>query len=334
MENKLTINLVTWNGEKYIPALFESLSKQSYKNFEILALDNASTDNTVAIMKNKAKEFGLSLNVIKNQDNIGFAGAHNLAFKNVNTEYFLIINQDLYLESDVLEKMIKFMNCHLSATALGPRLMKWNFAENKKTNIIDSLGLCVYRNRRVVENGEGKDYDSFKNKKQCEHVFGISGAMILMRTANIKKMPYFFDDSLGSYKEDVDLAYRINSSGGESYILNEAVVYHDRTAFGVEKKNDLSSALNKNLQSFLVKYNSYKNHLLVIYKNEYWQNFCLDFPWIFWYELKKFFYFLFFDRKILSSLKIIWRERKEMKEKRREIINQRKIVWRDFRRWF
>lgn len=331
MENKLTINLVTWNGEKYIPALFGSLAKQTYKNWELVVIDNASADSTVSLIEDWVQKLGVPFKLVKNSENLGFAVGHNLAFKEVKTEYFLIINQDLILEPDALEKMVKFMDAHLNAVAAGPRLMKWGFANNQKTEIIDSLGLKIDRKRRVTEIEMGEVYKN--SKDDFSRVFGLSGAIVMFRTSAIAKLNYFFDEFFGSYKEDVDLAYRINLNGGESFVTYDAVVYHDRTGVGVKNKSDVSVALNKNKQSHLIKYNSYRNHLVVLYKNEFWQNLTLDFIWIFWYELKKFFYFLFFDRQVLSAWLELYHNREFLKKQRQEIAKQRKITWRNFRYW-
>lgn len=331
MENKLTINLVTWNGEKYIPALFESLSKQSYKNWELVVIDNCSTDNTVSLIEDKAKTLGVPFKVIKNSNNLGFAVAHNLALAEVKTDYFVIINQDIFLEFDALEKMVKFMEARLNAVAVGPRVMKWDFVNNEKTEIVDTLGLQINKKRQITDIGEGEIYQPAK--LEFKRVFGLSGVITMFRTNVIKNLDYFFDESLGSYKEDVDLAYELNLAGAESYILYDAVAYHDRTGKGVKTKNDFNSALNKNKQSTLVKYNSYRNHLIVLYKNEFWQNFILDFIWIFWYEFKKFIFFLVFDRKILLGWLDFYKQRKILKNKRQENIKQRKITWREFRYW-
>ena len=73
---------------------------------------------------------------------------------------------------------------------------------------------------------------------------------------------------------------------------------------------------------------------MTIYKNEYWQNWLLDFLWIKWYELKKFGWFLLFDRSVLKGLKEVWKNRKDLRNKRYEIRGRRKISWREIRKWW
>jgi len=73
---------------------------------------------------------------------------------------------------------------------------------------------------------------------------------------------------------------------------------------------------------------------MTIYKNEYWQNWLLDAVFIKWYELKKFIYFLLFDRSVLKGLGEIWQLRKDLKTKRLKIKQLRKISWKEMRQWW
>ncbi|MBI5222754.1 MAG: glycosyltransferase family 2 protein [Candidatus Magasanikbacteria bacterium] len=328
---KLSVHLVTWNGEKYISLLFDSLKKQTFKDWKLVILDNASGDNTVEKIKVELQDFPFEHELIINSENRGFAGGHTQLYKSCTNNYFLIINQDLYLEGDCIEKMVKFMDEHSDAAALAPRVMKWDFIENRFTHIVDSLGLEIFRSRRVVEINEGEEYQD--KHKESDFVFGVSGAIVLFRKEAIDAVG-FLDESFQSYKEDVDLAFRLNSAGWKSVVLYDAVAYHDRSAAGPKERGDWSAVENKQKQSVWVKYHSYKNHLMTLYKNEYWQNFLLDFLWILWYELKKLAYFVVFDRRVLRGLGEIWRLRKELRDKRREIRDKRKVGWREMRKIF
>jgi GT2 family glycosyltransferase len=350
---KLSVNLVTWNGAKYLPYLFDSLRKQTYTNWVLLVIDNNSQDDTVELIKKElspsnrvaeaaqygAGNFSVQWKIIENKDNKAFAGGHNQAFKESGSEYVLLLNQDMYLAPDCLEKVVMFLDQHPEAAVVSPRLMKWDFPANF-TDQIDALGLKVYRSRRVVEQYTRQNWPELKSKFSSAilPVFGVSGALPIFRISVLKSVAYqdgsIFDGFYHSYKEDVDLAYRLAVGGYKSYVLLDAFAYHDRSAAGPKQSDDASALANKKTQSELVKYNSYKNHLLTLYKNEYWQNFILDFPWILWYELKKFVYFLLFDRKILAGLKDVWNARNELFQKRKLVKSLRKLGWQEMRRWW
>ena len=313
---KLSVHLVTWNGAKYIPYLFDSLKKQTFKDWKLIILDNGSTDDTVGNMKKELLDFPVEYELVEGKENLGFAGGHNLLFKTNNLKpniYNLLLNQDMYLMPDCLGKMVKFMDepGHEHVASVSPRLMRWNFEKcrigESLSNKIDSLGLKVFRNRRVIEKYTGKEWDdkksklelSFRTHGEAMEVFGVSGAFPMYRRTALEVVAFtdgtFLDESYHSYKEDVDLAFRLRSAGFTSFVLLDTVAYHDRSAAGPEEMGDSKALENKKKQSDWVKYHSYKNHIMTIYKNEYWQNWLLDAVFIKWYELKKFIYFLLFD---------------------------------------
>lgn len=345
---RLTVQLVTWNGAKYIPYLFRSLREQTYTDWELVVLDNASNDNTVQLIEKELANFPRSHRLIKNTNNAGFAVGHNELFRAGAADYILLLNQDMYLEANCLQKMTDFLDTHLTAAAVAPRLMKWNFSALATSGLaasfsadIDALGIKVFCNRRAVEQFTQQTWVVIKKLMPTSgilEVFGVSGAFPLFRRSAISAVAFpdgqMFDETYHSYKEDLDLAWRLRARGGESFVLLDTVAYHDRAGAGPKEENDLAAALNKQKQTSWVKYHSYKNHLRTLYKNEYWQNFLLDFPWIAWYELKKFCFFLFFDRSVLKGLAEVWQARKDLRIKRLQIKKLRKINWREMRKWW
>ncbi|TAN32674.1 glycosyltransferase family 2 protein [Patescibacteria group bacterium] len=343
---KLSVHLVAWNGAKYIPHLFESLRKQTFKDWFLLVIDNGSEDNAVELIEKELANFAQPHRLIKNKENIGFAAGHNQAFRETESEYFLPLNEDMYLAPDCLEKMVLFMEQNSDAAAVAPRLMRWNFPTAFSTQV-DALGMKILRNHRVVEQYTRREwseaYELVKNKiisrgnERVLEVFGVSGAFPLLRRSAIKEIlleGQIFDESYHSYKEDVDFALRLASAGHKSFVLPDAVAYHDRTGAGPAELSDAAALANKKKQPPHVRYHSYKNHLMSLYKNEYWQNFTLDFPFILWYEIKKFVYYLFAEPKVLTGLAEIWRARRGLRQKRKIIKSLRKIDWREMRRWW
>lgn len=323
-----------------MPFLFESLRRQTISDWELIILDNGSTDNTVSILHQELENFPITYKFLTNEKNLGFAPGHNQIYRQTSSDYFLLLNQDIYLACDCLEKLKKFMDAHEEIGAVSPRLMRWDFAKvmggdlaNSFTNQIDALGLKIFRNRRVVEWLTKQDWRD--DGKQSMGVFGVSGACPVYRRSAIDHVCFptkeMFDESYNSYKEDVDLAYRLNIAGFESAVVLDAVAWHDRTGAGPKEMGDVSAWKNKQKQSGLVRYYSFKNHLKTLIKNEYWQNLILDFPVILWYELKKAVYFLFFDYKVFSGLKEVFQDRKNILTKRKFIKESRKVDWKKIR---
>lgn len=360
---KLSVNIVIYNGIKYISYLMTSLKQQTFKDFEIIFVDNKSTDGTLELMEKELKESGIEYRIIKNDANYGFAVGHNQAYLETTAPYFLLQNVDMYLMPDALEKIVKFLDDYKEAVAVSPRLMRWDFekvlnASKNNTDLVsvskegftsqvDAIGIRLFKNRRAVEwltreewkkDSENVFIRDLYGKQVCE-VFGVSGALPTYRKSATDKVLLpgnnLFDPTYHSYKEDLDLAYRLRNAGHTSYVLLETVAYHDRTGAGPKELGDFAALKNKKLQSEFVRYHSYKNHLRTLYKNEYWQNLMIDLPFIFWYEFKKFCYLLITDPKVVFKgwFEII-KEIKYTREARKAVIASRRLYWRGIRRWF
>ena len=343
---RVAIQLVTHNGSHYLPFLFNSLANQSYRDFTVLICDNASTDDTAAVAERLLRATSLSGRLFRNQTNFGFGGGHNQLFAASQSEYLLIVNQDIFLHPDCLKRLVELLDSQKNAAVVAPRLMKWEFARATNENIkqslsevVDSLGLKILRNRRVVEIGAGEKWPLLPYAKQNYHeVFGVSGALLLLRRSAAGAIKLLgsqvFDESYYMYKEDVDLAYRLRSAGYSAYTVLQALAYHDRTAAGFGSHRDVLAAKNKATQAEYVQFSSYKNHLATLFKNEYWQNAILDFPWIFWYEFKKLVYFVLCKPRVLRSLFQLWQQRAKLAADRKQIKSNRQLNWRQLRRWF
>ncbi|MCF6276642.1 MAG: glycosyltransferase [Candidatus Magasanikbacteria bacterium] len=341
---KLTVQLVVWNGEKYIPYLFESLRAQTFKDWDLLIFDNNSTDNIINKIQKELNNFSVQNKFIKSKENIGFAGGHNLLYAKNDSEYILLLNQDMYLEKDCFSKLVEYLDKNEKTASSSPRLMRWNFGdvekglENSFGENIDTLGLKVFRSRRVVDTFAQQKWGEVKTKfngKNDVEVFGVSGALPIYRRSALKVVEengLIFDTLFGSYKEDVDLAFRLCSVGFNAAVILNVVAYHDRSGTGSKDYSDKSAIKNKKKQSTQLSYQSYKNHIMILLKNEYWQNFLLDFIWILCYELKKFVYYFLFNRKNLKGLKEIWENRNIILNRRKEIKQNRKVDWREMRR--
>ncbi|MBI2551936.1 glycosyltransferase family 2 protein [Candidatus Uhrbacteria bacterium] len=387
---KLSVHLVAWNGAKYIPYLFESLRRQTYRDWELLAIDNNSTDGTADLIEREIKNLPVPARLVRNEKNLGFAGGHNQAVRLVAksighrangneidsnstpyalrptpSEYIQLLNQDMYLAPDYLEKVVAMMDGNPEAGAGQGTLLKWDFSKflisppradphrednfqfpisESLTNIIDTMGLKVLRNRRVVDWRTGEQMTTH-NAPQPPltlrgggvEVFGVSGALPIYRRKAVDDVAFegsMFDDEFGSYKEDVDLAFRLRSAGWKAYVTAEARAWHDRTATGPQEMSDSAAMKNRKGRAAYVNYYSYRNHLTVLLKNEHRANFGKDWPWILGYELKKFVYLIFTDWGTLKGLREVKKLWPRTMAKRCAIMANYKVKPEEMRRWF
>ncbi|MFZ5365115.1 MAG: glycosyltransferase family 2 protein [Patescibacteria group bacterium] len=321
---KVSVNLVTWNGSKYILDCLKYLFNQSFRDFSLLIIDNGSTDDTLSLIKEKYPH----LKIVTHSDNQGFAKAHNQAIHWTKSDYVLTLNQDIVLEPDFLERLVDFMENHPESGSVTGKLRRWQ--ANQKTKYIDSIGFQIYKNHRVVDLGSGEldegQYDD------VSEIFGVSGAAPLYRRSALEEVmenSQFFDEDFFSYKEDVDLAYRLQWQGWKSYKVPQAVAYHDRSVSGpVNQMSKGQIAKNRRLKSKFANYHSYRNHLYMLTKNA---------PRltgrIFFYELIKILYISFAEPGTLKAFGEYWRNRKRFLEKRRVIMAGKKVEFTEVQKW-
>jgi GT2 family glycosyltransferase len=329
---KVSVNLVAWNGKKYLPFCLDSLAKQTFRDFSLFILDNGSTDGTRDYLKNIQYPVS-NTQIVFNDKNIGFAAGHNQAIRATESDYVLILNQDIILEPDFLESIVWFLDNHPEVGAVTGKLLRWDFCNNKKTDMLDSAGLKIWKNHRLAELGAGEK-DGEKWNKPFE-VFGVSGAAAVYRRSALKSVAVlgeYFDPDFFSYKEDIDLAYRLWLFGWKAWFLPEARGYHDRTARS-NRGSDAEAARQRKNKSSFVNYHSYKNHLFLLVKNVP-AGICLRYGYrIKWYEFKKFIYLLFFEPKTLGGLGEFFKKLPKMLKKRKWIAAHRKINVLEIKKW-
>ena len=348
--SKMSVHLVTWNGAKYVPYLFESLRNQTFKDWELLVIDNDSKDATVELIKKELENFVIPFRVVQNQKNIGFAPGHNQAVQLTNAPYFQLLNQDMYLAPDYFEKVVAMMDARSDAGAGQGLLLRWDFGKQDRTNIVDTMGLKVFRSRRVVDWCTGQLtnqlIDQLTNQQTIE-VFGVSGALPIYRRKAVEQVMFpakggsasggegqMFDEDFFMYKEDVDLAFRLRAQGWKAFVVPTAKAWHDRTAAGPRDLSDRSILKNRKTKSAFINYHSYKNHLMILLKNEHCVNLSKDWLWIFWYEFRKLVFLLLTDWKTLKGISEVWHLWPRLIQKRKQIMNNYKVRPEEIRKWF
>lgn len=214
----------------------------------------------------------------------------------------------------------------------------------EKTNIIDSCGLTIFKSHRVIERGGGEiDKGQYS---QTERIFGVSGAAPIFRKSaleNICKHSHkafvtnshcYFDKDFFSYKEDVDLSFRLLHAGYQCWFEPKAIAYHHRFKTGSQEKEKTDDIfLRRQQRPKLVNYLSYRNHLYLLFKNEFLSNLVLYSPWIFAYELKKLIFGLLFERSIFFAFLGFLKNLPLTLKKRYVILSKSKIKPKDIRKW-
>jgi hypothetical protein len=255
-------------------------------------------------------------------ENLGFAKAYNRMIAEAvkaGADLFLVINPDMTLDEHALGNMVAALDDH-EIDSVSPKILRWDFENFKKTDIIDSCGIKLLPGLRFVDIGQDqKDSEEFGKEKE---ILGPSGAAGMYRIRSLEKVSYikkngdkeYFDELMFMYKEDCDLAYRLYSAGYNSLCIPRAVVYHDRTAGGHGQKN-LEVARNRKNKSRQVKKWSFLNQQIIFIKHWKRQD-IKNKLYIIWFELKMLIFILFFEPYLFSQFKKLFYIRKKIKDKR------------------
>ncbi|MFH1777233.1 MAG: glycosyltransferase family 2 protein [Candidatus Omnitrophota bacterium] len=264
----ISIVIVTLNTERFIKKCLESIYCQSYREFEVIVVDNGSRDETVRIIISDFPQVRL----IRNKENIGFCRANNLGIKTAIGEAILTLNSDIVLEKDFLENLIKtYQNAKKDIGMFATRILNWN----GKT--IDSTGLILTRARRFYDRGYGK---AIEYKDNSEIIGPCAAAALYKREMleDIKINDEYFDEKFFFLVEDVDIAWRAKNRSWRVEYVPEAKCFHYRN----------STNFNRNFRQYL----SFRNRYYLILKNESKSGLIKFLPFFCIYDIPRFLYLL------------------------------------------
>lgn len=318
---KVSIGIVTWNSSRYIKKCLELLNAQTYKDIELIIIDNNSEDNTIQIIENTSPQ----AKIIKSKENLGFCGGHNLGIDLSIGQYYMPYNPDIFAEENYVEEMVKAIEHSDDIGSVSGKLLRYDPASNRKTNIIDSTGVFFQKNRRSLDRGsEELDVGQFEI---MEYVFGASGAAPLyrkkaledIRIGNEYFLEYFF-----AYREDVDLAWRLQHRAWKCIYTPKGVAFHVRTNTPLKRKE----------MSDLVNMHSVKNRMIMLLQNETKLGLIYDGFIFLSYELMIFMYIFIKERTSLPAYSFIFKNRKEILANRKKIIQGSKVTSKELHQWF
>ena len=208
MDNKLSVYIVTYNRSDYIGTAIQGVLNQTYKDFKLFVLDNASTDDTAQVV---AKFADPRLHYIRHEKNIGGIGNINYAFDHCESDYFVVFHDDDQMHVDMLEKEIQYMELHPEAALV-----------SGLCNQIDANGRFTRKahgNSGIVESFRGTDmfYEYLRNQKNL--VF----PSIMYRDDFIKRNNIRMNPNVGPCS-DIVLYFEVARYGGVLSEIQEPLI--------------------------------------------------------------------------------------------------------------
>jgi GT2 family glycosyltransferase len=216
---KVTVAIPNWNGARFLKPCLDSLRAQTLKGFEAVIVDNGSTDDSLRILEEDYPE----VRVVRWEANRGVAAAFNEGVRQCRGEMLALLNNDMELDAGWLEALYSALSTDQAAGAAACKIL---FIDRKTINSAGDF----YRRDGIPGNRGVHEIDHGQYDRRG-YVFGASGGAALFRRRLFDEIG-FFDDSLVSYLEDVDWAWRMNLAGYRCIYVPDAVVYHWGSATG------------------------------------------------------------------------------------------------------
>ena len=249
MMELVSIIIPHYNGVDILSECLTSLRLVSYKNIEIIVVDNGSTDQSVQHIKRHFPH----VRVIENKSNFGFSKACNVGIHHSKGPFILIINNDTYVKEDFLEPLIKEMEDPQVCAVQGKILNYYqrNLFDHAGAAgcFVDPYGFTLYRG--YIINSAEIDRGQYDDRRE---IFWASGCCMLLRKQHLQSTGVYFDEDFFLYGEDIDLCWRLRASGKKIVFTPSSIIYHKLSA--TARKTKLKSV-------YLLR----RNHVLILIKN-------------------------------------------------------------------
>lgn len=257
----VAIVILNWNGKHHLEKFLPSVVSTTYSNAKIIVADNASTDDSICFLH---KNFP-AVATIDLKENHGFAKGYNEALKQVQADYYVLLNSDVEVRPDWLEPIIALLQGSETIAACQPKIRAFhqkNYFEYAGAGggWLDAYGYPFARGRifDVCEEDHGQ-YDS------TETVFWATGAAMVIRSRVFHEL-HGFDEYFFAHQEEIDLCWRIQLAGYRVCCCPQSVVFH--VGGGTLPRGNTKKT-----------YLNFRNNQIMLAKNLPWSEKWWKIPW-------------------------------------------------------
>lgn len=304
---KLSIVILNWNGSDMMKKYLPTVIKHSEKDAKVIVADNASSDDSIEMLKRDFPE----VDIIALDKNYGFAEGYNQALKKIDSEYYLLLNSDVEVTENWLQPLLKYMDEHQDVAACQPKLLSiydkdsFEYA-GASGGYIDKLGYPFCRGR-IFDNVE-------KDNGQYDTVTEISwatGACLMIRSKDYWGVGAL-DGRFFAHNEEIDLCWRLRLYGHKIVCIPESKVFHVGGGT-LPKSNPMKTYLN------------FRNNLTMLYKNLPQKDLKSVMRWRWILDYTAAFETLIISRNV-GDFKAIYKARKAFKKWRKDFKCDRELI--------
>lgn len=217
---RISIIIPNWNGLGLLRPCLDALRRQTYTDHEVIVVDNASSDGSLAALRDEYPK----VRVVALPTNRGFAGGCNEGIRAARGEFIVATNNDTEAEPGWLAALVDALDRHPEAGSAAARIML-----HGRRDTLHSAGDIFRRDGTPDSRGVWQPYGP-PFDREC-HVFGGCGGATMYRRAMLEQIGAF-EESFFMYCEDVDLNWRAQLAGWKCVYVPEAVIYHHLSATG------------------------------------------------------------------------------------------------------
>jgi len=210
--------IVNFNGKHLLAECLDSLKEQTLNGFEVILVDNASSDGSVEYVRTHYPE----VRIVETGKNLGYGGGNNAGIAVAQGKYIFLLNNDTKVDPRCLSALFDSAERESDAGMWACRIM--NYYER---SVIDNTGLLMYRDG--IARGRGRLETYHGQYDDTVEVFFPSGCAGLYRKSMLDRIGTF-DEDLFLYLDDVDIGLRARWAGWRCRYVSEAVVYHKYSA--------------------------------------------------------------------------------------------------------
>lgn len=218
----VSIIVLNYNGETHVRPLWTALVQQTERSFELIFVDNGSTDGSLDIISNASSQDRLNLNLIRNANNLGFAPACNQGIRAAQADWVILLNNDTRPEPTWLAALLAAAHADPDVGMVATKLLRMRDPEQ-----IDSAGIAVDR-AGIAWDRRGGDVD-LPAERDVVEVFGPCGGAGMYARSMLEQIGGL-DDDFFAYLEDVDLAWRARLAGWRCVFQPQARALHAHSA--------------------------------------------------------------------------------------------------------
>lgn len=283
---KVTVIIPNFNGMKFLKECLDALTEQTSKDFDVLVVENASSDESSAFIKQNYPWVRL----IENEVNLGFAGGVNVGIKACTAPYVLLLNNDTKIHPYFVEEMLRAIECSERIFSVSSKMIQYH--DHQK---IDDAGDFYNLLGWAFQGGVGHSVRKYRCRRK---IFSACAGAAIYRRSVFEEIGYF-DELHFAYLEDIDIGYRAQLAGYDNIYTPNALVYHVGSGTSGSKYN-----------SFKVKLAA-RNSIYLNYKNmPNWQLTLNAVPLLVGYALKWiFFRKIGFEKEYRDGLMEGWKTR-------------------------